>query len=488
MSCSCCRRLSIVVFLAASICSITSLSALLSRQYTASPVADAVQLRSQRLIGLPIALERSSSSNRSSASLPPLEWLKADHQFSAPHSSEGRMSSSSTIPEPQATEVPAGGGADLRLLEALATVDLGELLLSQQASVMLDETWEPSLADRLWNGLLGISEQERLKAASFQLAKQGRRIPMNLASPWYVRRWPDIRKAVKEWMQSRRVYDPGVLFTLMQSVKRPMDEHYMKLGAAHYDYSAKAGEPYKSCAVVGNSGTLLKAQYGASIDAHEAVFRLNNARIAGLEQHVGSKTTLAFINSNVLQACAGEQRCFCQPYGWHVPTVVYIAQPAHFTEVALCGERQRAPVLVVDGRLDKVCGRVAKYYSLKRFVEEEAGAGAMGVKEVAERWSAARDGPAFHYSSGLEAVVVALGVCRRVSLFGFGRGGGQHHYHSSHQQSELHLHDYAAEYLFYRHLQLELDNNKNNRSAPLIPFLSDALFPLPPLLVHGSLS
>ncbi|KAI5081265.1 hypothetical protein GOP47_0004448 [Adiantum capillus-veneris] len=466
MSYSCCRLISIIIFISVSICSIASLSALLSRRTAPLPAL--------RSLGLdPTQLDHEN--NSSASSFPSLDSSQAE-DLSAPASASGHSNFSTLQPHWE-----GAGDGDLRL-EALATVDLGERLLSQQASVMLDEVWEPSLADQLWNGLLGINERERLEAASFKLARQGRVVPMKLASPWYVSRWPQIRKSVKKWMQRRRVYDPGVLFTLLQSVKGPIDEHYEKqlLGAAHYGYVAKAGEPYKSCAVVGNSGVLLDAQYGGIIDAHEAVFRLNNARIAGLEQHVGTKTTLAFVNSNVLEACAGERRCFCQPYGGHVPTVVYIAQPVHFTEVTLCGEKERAPLLVVDGRLDKLCGRVAKYHSLKRFVEEE---GPMVLKEVAQRWSAARDGPAFHYSSGLEAVMMALGVCRRVSLFGFGKGGRQHHYHSSDQHHELDLHDYAAEYQFYRHLQLL----SFKRSAPLIPFLSDSLFVFPPLLVHGPL-
>lgn len=266
------------------------------------------------------------------------------------------------------------------------------------------------------------------------------------------------------------------------SVKAPIDEHYSKLALSveqYNGYTAQVGEPYRSCAVVGNSGSLLDKQYGSRIDAHEAVIRLNNARIAGFEKHVGSKTTLSFLNSNVLQACAGHLRCFCQPYGEYVPTLVYIAQPTHFTEVTLCSETLKAPVLVTDPRLDKLCARIAKYYSLKRFVEEEAGGPGMNAEAVEKEWSAARDGPSFHYSSGLEAVLVALGVCRQVSLFGFGKGALQHHYHNSHQRRELHLHDYAAEYQLYRHLSL-------NRSASA-PFLSDSHFPLPPLHVYGKL-
>ena len=40
---------------------------------------------------------------------------------------------------------------------------------------------------------------------------------------------------------------------------------------------------FTSCAVVGNSGALLRQRLGADIDAHGAVFRINQAPTAGFE-------------------------------------------------------------------------------------------------------------------------------------------------------------------------------------------------------------
>lgn len=56
------------------------------------------------------------------------------------------------------------------------------------------------------------------------------------------------------------------------------------------------GAAYRSCAVVGSSGSLLMHANGAAIDSHEAVFRFNAAPTAGYERHVGSRTTHRLTN------------------------------------------------------------------------------------------------------------------------------------------------------------------------------------------------
>merc|ERR1740139_1429221 len=53
----------------------------------------------------------------------------------------------------------------------------------------------------------------------------------------------------------------------------------------------------ETCAVVSNAGILSRREYGAEIDANECVWRMNRAPTKGFEQHVGSKTTLDFVNS-----------------------------------------------------------------------------------------------------------------------------------------------------------------------------------------------
>ncbi|KAG2560097.1 sialyltransferase-like protein 2 [Panicum virgatum] len=236
-------------------------------------------------------------------------------------------------------------------------------------------------------------------------------------------------------------------------------------------------ERFPTCAVVGNSGILLGSGRGAQIDAHHLVVRLNNARVAGYAADVGARTSLSFVNSNILHYCAVRSAvaaggCACHPYGRAVPMAMYVCQPAHLLDALICNATATPaspfPLLVTDARLDALTARIAKYYSLRRFVA--------ATGEPASNWTRRHDERYFHYSSGLQAVVMALGVCDEVSLFGFGKAAGaKHHYHTN-QKKELDLHDYEAEYQFYRDLQARPET---------VPFLDEAPgFKVPPVKLY----
>ena len=86
------------------------------------------------------------------------------------------------------------------------------------------------------------------------------------------------------------------------------------------------GKPrgFASCALVGSSGTLLRHNFGAEIDAHEFVIRANLAPIAGYETHVGRKVSLRTMVTEALGCALLERSCpalrrgdrsWCPPYG-----------------------------------------------------------------------------------------------------------------------------------------------------------------------------
>ncbi|XP_030597489.1 CMP-N-acetylneuraminate-beta-galactosamide-alpha-2,3-sialyltransferase 1-like [Archocentrus centrarchus] len=57
------------------------------------------------------------------------------------------------------------------------------------------------------------------------------------------------------------------------------------------DVAEPSPDRCRSCAVVGNSGNLKGSRYGALIDFHDIVIRLNYGRTKGYETDVGAKTT-----------------------------------------------------------------------------------------------------------------------------------------------------------------------------------------------------
>ena len=54
---------------------------------------------------------------------------------------------------------------------------------------------------------------------------------------------------------------------------------------------------YQTCALVGNAGTLKKNRFGAAIDVHDVVVRLNQAPTEGYETMTGTKTTYRILNN-----------------------------------------------------------------------------------------------------------------------------------------------------------------------------------------------
>ena len=68
------------------------------------------------------------------------------------------------------------------------------------------------------------------------------------------------------------------------------------LGETLPDEEKRATKTHATCALVGNSGTLLKSQFGEEIDGHEAVMRVNFAPVKNFKKDVGMKTTYDFSN------------------------------------------------------------------------------------------------------------------------------------------------------------------------------------------------
>ncbi|KAL3828558.1 hypothetical protein ACJIZ3_017360 [Penstemon smallii] len=324
-----------------------------------------------------------------------------------------------------------------------ASIDIGEPKLKQE----IDELLEGRFRNR-------GRQRSFLSSGKYHIdvrLRSSKGTPLQLRSPEFYRLWLSFRTYLSDWSRKRRFY-PDVMSDLVNEVKLLIDGHSRK--------------KYKTCAVVGNSGILLQSDYGKLIDSHEAVIRLNNARTTRFEKNVGSKTSISFVNSNILHLCARREGCFCHPYGLNVPIVMYICQPLQFFDYLVCNASHKVPIIVTDPRFDVLCARIVKYYSLKRFVESSG-------KDL-DQWGSTHGGSMFHYSSGMQAIMLGLGICEKVSVFGFGRSDlARHHYHTN-QKAELDIHDYEAEYDFYHDLITRPE---------AIPFISDK-FMFPPVVMY----
>ncbi|KAI0519732.1 hypothetical protein KFK09_007191 [Dendrobium nobile] len=346
------------------------------------------------------------------------------------------------------------------ILLRLASLDLAETAVRKDVDELLEGNF-PSSTRVASAGLRHLpAAMWRRENSHFDVGLRAGldgRVQIRVRSPRDYNIFPELRRSLRDWWKNRR-FQPEIMSELAKLVKRPLDRHHGL---------TDSGPRYASCAVVGNSGILLNSDRGELIDGHELVIRLNNARTHGYQRKVGSKTGLSFVNSNILHLCARRPGCFCHPYGENVPMIMYICQAVHFLDYTICNASHRAPLLITDIRFDMLCSRIVKYYSLKRFAEVTG--------KPLEDWAKFHDEKMFHYSSGMQAVMLALGICDQVSVFGFGKSAdAKHHYHTN-QKAELDLHDYDAEYAFYQDL---VDRPQ------VIPFLKDSGLTVPPLVFY----
>ncbi|XP_015921292.1 beta-galactoside alpha-2,6-sialyltransferase 2 isoform X2 [Parasteatoda tepidariorum] len=80
-------------------------------------------------------------------------------------------------------------------------------------------------------------------------------------------------------------------------------EPFKKLGYDKYFPLKSLYETFQkhnTCAIVSSAGSMYKSKLGKEIDSHDIVLRFNSAPTEGFEEDVGSKTTIRFLNSQVV--------------------------------------------------------------------------------------------------------------------------------------------------------------------------------------------
>ncbi|CAM6085977.1 unnamed protein product [Calypogeia fissa] len=286
--------------------------------------------------------------------------------------------------------------------------------------------------------------------------------------------FPTFLQISEQWLGHGDRLNPRMAQDLFQTLKKSLDQNAAKwrpnspnkISNSTSNTTRNDGDGsqletrYRSCAVVGNNKTLLTKSYGFQIDRNEMVIRVNNGEgLSNNATHVGDKTTLSFMNSHVFKSCANE--CICHKhYGEKVPIVLYISEAEHLAQIAkgLQCKRNKGLLFVTPSLFDAMCGAVIRWYSATNFLRRSA----FGLSE----WNLAYDEVDFSYSSGMQAVVLALGMCERVNLFGFGGEPVEANYALCYNGF---CRDFISEDQFY-------DDLVHKRK---IPFLTDAGFASP---------
>ncbi|RXN19866.1 CMP-N-acetylneuraminate-beta-galactosamide-alpha-2,3-sialyltransferase 2-like protein [Labeo rohita] len=161
----------------------------------------------------------------------------------------------------------------------------------------------------------------------------------------------------------------------------------------------------RKCAVVGNSGNLLKSKYGALIDSHPVVIRMNKAVTVGFEKDVGNRTTHHFMYP--------ESASDLKP-GVHLVLLPFKLKDLQWLSSALSTGEIRMTYMRVKNRVkadkDKVMVVNPAFFWYTH-----------------DKWTE-RHGR--YPSTGIVAIIFALHLCDEVSVFGYGadKQGNWHHY------------------------------------------------------------
>jgi len=207
-----------------------------------------------------------------------------------------------------------------------------------------------------------------------------------------------------------------------------------------------------TCAVVGNSGNLRGSAYGALIDQHDYIFRMNTAPTKGFERDVGARTTHHVMHSNQPHA---------DDFGPGTITILVIDD---FNVDA--AQYRKNTTLYLEYLAGEPVDLPWNSASFDNDFPDNVFALSGGVRimhpafidEINNRWfrpGTAGNIPFSAYpSTGFKTVILALRLCDKVDVFGFGANktaGTWDHYFDAgdalNTWPALHRADYQEQFL-----------------------------------------
>ena len=156
---------------------------------------------------------------------------------------------------------------------------------------------------------------------------------------------------------------------------------------------------YESCALVGNSGSVLRKKFGKYINNHDVIVRFNMAPIGGFEHHVGNRTDV-WVNGHEASkrlCCIGSAKM-----GAHAKDHV-MWFPAKQNVIKSACEKRRIKTKALSDR--EIPGYVAKMNKM-RYESRR-----LGLGKNYDNW--------LQLTTGAHGLFYFLSKCRRVSVYGF---------------------------------------------------------------------
>ncbi|XP_040045091.1 CMP-N-acetylneuraminate-beta-galactosamide-alpha-2,3-sialyltransferase 1 [Gasterosteus aculeatus] len=198
-----------------------------------------------------------------------------------------------------------------------------------------------------------------------------------------------------QWLQSER--RPANFSEVVEELFRVIPDEVL--------YADAGPKRCRTCAVVGNSGNLKGAQYGALIDSFDFVVRMNQAPTTGFEEDVGAKTTHHLMYPESAKDLDNTTSLVLIPFKtldlqWILSALTTGTIKHTYTRVPSRIKANKDKVLI---------------YSPTFF------------KYVFDTWL---EGHGRYPSTGFLSLMLAVHICDEVSVFGFGADqyGNWHHY------------------------------------------------------------
>lgn len=216
------------------------------------------------------------------------------------------------------------------------------------------------------------------------------------------------------------------------------------------DAFARIAPRWESCAVVGNSGSLLFSKYGKQIDAADVVLRINQVPAGGkYAPHVGSKTTIRVINRSWTLGYADNPdvnpklrwSTWPHPLERGVSLLSLFSGPGNFMQL----------VRFMRGRLKKRSKDVALFY-LNDAVYTRAKEALAAHRKCYELTRARPFKGGTTPSTGLVALFLLRPMCKELTLYGAGTesvAGMKYQYYqlqnTERERGNLFAHSFDAE-------------------------------------------